>query len=270
VIVRFLAIVAVLASQSCWAGVTEIKQFFETALASNDVAPAQKEFFNTVNENTVLPLPAADISAILTLASRALHSPNPEVRSYGLLFFMAVALRLDSSALVEPYVDELGAIANGPSGGQQSPRLGALFILGSTHPNVLPKAIPYLLKNLEAASSSPQETLSAAASLLEAFPKDPPIIGRVLGITSDRSDSGLTTGVVRQLGLMKTVEPQALKFIGSALDSPNPTVRFAAAEAVGKLDRDVRARFARQLGRIASDRDESEDLRRMASAALVQ
>jgi len=191
------------------------------------------------------------------------------MRQFGLLFFMVVGLRPDSSKLLEPYVDDLGALTNGPKGAQ-SLRHGALLLLGTTHPNIIPKAVPYLLGNLEDEANSSEETLTIAASLLEAFAANQEIIDKVVDFVKNRSDTGLTTGVLRQLGLMKSRDPHALSLIRSNLDSANPGIRYAAVDAVSRLDRDVRGQFARQVGRIATDDKESQELRSMADAALTK
>jgi hypothetical protein len=253
----------------CWAGVDEIKHLFQTALASGGAVPSRIEFFSAVNEDTVRPLSVQEVNNALPLAKRALDSRQTEMGQYGLLFFMVVGLRPDSSKLLEPYVDDLGALANGPKGAQ-SLRHGALLLLGTTHPSIIPKAVPYLLGNLEDEANSGEETLTIAASLLEAFPANREIIEKVVGFVQSRSDTGLTTGVLRQVGLMKSRDPRALSLIGSNLDSANRGIRYAAVDAVSRLDRDVRGQFARQVARIATDDKESAELRSMADAALTK
>jgi HEAT repeat protein len=261
-----LTISMVIGLSPAWAGADQIKTLFHDMLESGAV-PDQQRFFSEINESTIIPLSVQDVNELLPLARQALHSPKIEIRQYAMVFLTSVGLRSDSATLLEPCVDELGALANG-AGGAQSLRHGALFALGNTHPTIIPKAVPYLLGNLENEANSSSETLTIAVSLLAALPTDRAINQRIATLVTQRANAVLTSGVLDELGLVKTNDPKALALIASSLSSTDANVRFSAVQAVTRFDRDARTQFAAQLGRIAADPKESQQLRSMANAAL--
>jgi hypothetical protein len=85
---------------------------------------------------------------------------------------------------------------------------------------------------------------------------------------SNRSDAGLTNGVIRQLGLSKSRLPEAIDFISANLNKEDPYLRASAVDAVSRLDKDKKVLFSSQLVRIASDPREPQDVRKQATQAL--
>lgn len=146
-----------------------------------------------------------------------------------------------------------------------SPRHATLYVLGSMKPKLPAKAIAYLTANLENSRNSNEETLTIAASLLEAAPADASTLHKVLLLVATRSDAGLTSGVLRQLGLSKSRLPEAMDFISANLNQGDPA---SAVDAVSKLEKDKRALFSSQLIRIASDPAEPQHVRKQATTAL--
>jgi vesicle coat complex subunit len=53
----------------------------------------------------------------------------------------------------------------------------------------------------------------------------------------NRSDAGLTNGVIRQLGLSKSRLPEAMDFISANLNKEDPYLRASAVNAVSRLDK---------------------------------
>jgi hypothetical protein len=137
-------------------------------------------------------------------------------------------------------------------------------------PNSPAKAIAQLSANLESSRNSNEETLTIAASLLEAAPSDASSTRRVFAVVSNRSDSALTNGVLRQLGLSKIHLPEAMAFIATNLNQSNPYLRGSAVEAAARLEYKDRVQLSSQLGRIASDPTESKEVRKQARLALGQ
>lgn len=264
-----LMIVLALATASCLAEGDAIQQLFQRILSqpTSGALPAPEEFFAKVNENTVAALSVPEVNALLPLARQCLQSSRPEVRQDGLILLLAVGTRSDSAKLLEPYIDDLGALLSGPEGAI-SLRHGALYVLGSTKPNILPKALAHLNAHLEDDRNSNEETLTIAASLLEASPNDTATVHKTLSVVGRRADPGLTSGVIRQLGLSKSRNREALAFLGASLSHADAHVRESAVDAASRLDQDVRAEFAVPLARIASDPNESEHARTQARTAL--
>jgi len=256
-----------IATASCLAQENPIRQLFQTILTQPVAMPTTEQLFNTVNETTIGALSAAEVQAILPMARQCLQSSNAVVRQDGLVLLIAVVTRGDSAKLLEPYIDDLGALLSGPEGAI-SLRHGALYVLGSMKPTVPPKAIAHLSAHLEESRNSDEETLTIAASLLESAPTDAATVHKTLLVVSQRSDPGLTGGVLRQLGLNKTRVPEALNFIGVNLNHADPDIRASAVDAVSRLDHDIRKQFAPQLVRIVSDPSEAEHVRSQAKSAL--
>ncbi len=208
---------------------------------------------------------AAGIETLLPKARQCLTSSRQEVRGYGLLFATSVMLRPDSSKLLEPYLDDLGSIANDLA---SSFRRGVFFILGNARPRPSQKAVSILAAHLEDKANSALDELTIAASLLKASPKDLETFHGVLSVVETKSDAVITDGIIRTLGLMKTRNQEALSFIARNLDSGNPCIRAAAVDATSRLDRDLRLTLAPQLRRIAADGNEPEHVRSQAEDAL--
>ncbi|MGZ4830431.1 MAG: HEAT repeat domain-containing protein, partial [Candidatus Angelobacter sp.] len=129
-------------------------------------------------------------------------------------------------------------------------------------------ALAHLNAHLEDDRNSNEETLTIAASLLEASPNDTATVHKTLSVVGRRADPGLTSGVIRQLGLSKSRNREALAFLGASLSHADAHVRESSVDAISRLDQDIRAEFAVPLARIASDPNESEYARTQARTAL--
>jgi len=200
---------------------------------------------------------------------QCVKSPNAEIRQDGLYFLIALTLRNDGARLLEPYIDNLKQILDEYKG-DVSPRHTILYVLGSLQPEPPAKAIAYLEANLDNSRNSSEETVTIAASLIEASPNDHAIVHRVLSVVSSRSDDNLTHSVIRQLGLSRTRDPEAIGFISTSLDSNSPGIRESAVDAAARLNNDQKALLSSQLARIASDPKESPKVRNQAAQALKQ
>ncbi len=253
----------------CWADANQIRQLFQSILSDppDTSLPTSAKFHSALTEVSESALPAVEVGGLLPLAKQCLGSSNVEVRRAGMLLFLAVALRLDSSKLLEPYIEDLDTVASDPA----SPfRTGALAILALTtsKPRVSPKAVATLAAHLDDSSFSSDEVATVIGSLLETSPSDPATVHRVLGVVEKRSDVALTDSVLRTLGLLRIQNAEAISFIGQGLNSGNPYTREAAVDAVSRLDRNIRTRFAAHLGRIAADHTERQHVRSQAAEAL--
>lgn len=226
-----------------------------------------KKLCNKVNDVAVETLSEAEVGAVLPLALRCAQSPVAEVSENGATLFLSVVMRNDSAKLLAPYIDDLGKLLDG-AGGTTSSRHALLYVLGSMKPKLPPKAVALLSAHLEDTQNSSQETLTIAASLLEAAPADAPTLHKVLLVVSNRSDALLTNGVIRQLGLSKSRLPEAMDFISANLNKEDPYLRASAVDAASRLDKDKRALFSSQLIRIASDPKEPDHVRKQATQAL--
>jgi hypothetical protein len=264
-----IALTLALAVGSSQAQENPVQQLFRSILAQSGTGamPTMEELFTKINENTLGAMSVTEVKAVLPLAQQCIQSARPEVRQDGLVLFISVVMRPDSAKLLEPYIDDLGALLNGPEGAI-SPRHAAAFVLGSMKPAVPPKAMAHLSAHLDESRNSNEEELTIAASLLDSARSDPAILHKTLVVVSRRSDPGLTNGVLRQLGLSKSRLPEAMSFIGANLNQTDSHLRASAVDAAARLDRDVRTQFSGDLARIASDPSEQEHVRNQAKMAL--
>jgi hypothetical protein len=266
---RKIALIVLLAAGSAPAQENPVHQLFRSMVAQSAgaVLPTTEELFTKVNETTVGALSVAEVKAVLPLAQQCIQSTHTGVRQDGMVLFLSVVTRPDSAKLLEPYIDDLGTLLEGTEGAQ-SMRHAALYVLGSMKPNLPLKAIAHLNAHLEKNRNSDEETLTIAASLVEASPTDASTLHKVLLVLSSRSDPGLTNGVLRQMGLSKSRLPEALTFIAANLSQTDSHLRASAVDAVARLDSDERVQFSTQLARIANDPTESEHVRKQAQSAL--
>jgi len=270
-ITGFAALFVLFAVVSSPAQEPQIRQLLQNILnqPTDTDLPTTKDFFTKINEVTVGALTNVELQEVLPLAQECIRSPRPNVRQDGLFFFIALVMRPDSAKLLEPYVDDLGKLTDGAEGNVPL-RHAALYVLGSMRPNSPANAVAMLSANLESSRNSSEETLTIAASLLEAAPGDASNLHRVLAVTSNRSDSVLTNGVLRQLGLSKIHLPEAIAFISTNLGHADPYIRGSAVDAAARLEYNDRIQLSSQLDRIASDPTESKEVRGQARLALRQ
>jgi hypothetical protein len=226
--------------------------------------PTEEEFFTKINESTVVPLSEAELDSILPLARQCLYSARPEVRRDGLLLFLAAVLRPDGAKMLEPYIADFATLLTGEHG-NNSQRRGVFYLLGSMKPKLPPKATALLKSNLSDKNNSSGETLTIAASLIEAAPSDTATVHEVLSTVSMRDDPILTDGALRQLGLSKCKVPEALDLMASSLQRRELVA--SAVDAVSRLDADDRRYFRQQLEQVASDPDVPAHVRNQAKAA---
>jgi hypothetical protein len=264
-----IVFIMLLAVMSATAQESPIGQLYKSILgqSSGGGVPTFDEINNTVNETTVRALSVAEVTELLPLARQCIQSARPELREAGFSLFLAVDLRFDSAELLEPYIDDFGRLLDG-TGSDTPLRRGVFFILGSMSPKLPSKAIAVLNAHLEDSRNSTQETITIAASLLEALPADAPTLHKILLVVANRSDSDLTNTVIRTLGLTRSRLPEAMDYIAANLNQKDVYLRTSAVDAASRLDKDKKALFFSKLNQIASDPEEPQNLRNQAAAAL--
>ena len=265
---RITILALVLMVVPCWADTSQIRQLYERILSPspNQAVPKPEDLMGRLGPDLIEALSPEEIASVLPLAGKCLHSSNYDVERDGMVLLMAVALRFDSATLLDPYVDELAAIMSDP---RSQANVFAATILAITRPSLSPKVIATFANHLGDASNSASVTATLAGGLLRSSVANDPIsVHHVLSIVQKRNESLLTSAIVRELGLQGIKNAEALAFIGKTLDSTDPAIREAALDSVTRLDRENRARFAAQLGRIAADPRESDTRRSQAARAL--
>jgi len=177
---------------------------------------------------------------------------------------LAVVTRPEGFKLMEPYVGELAAFLDEPG---SLFRRGVLTVL-VTRPEVSVKWISTVAAHLEDKNNSPEETSAIVFLLLAAPASDPPMLHKVLTYVTKRSEEEVTDAALRGLHVAHSLNAEALDFVGIGLDSSDKSIREAAVGVVRSLPKDVRTKFAAQLGRLARDPKETELTRSLAAEAL--
>jgi HEAT repeats len=262
---RFLVALLLSASLCVAADGNQIRQLFQSILSESPdrVLPTPEEVDSKVRGADILE--ASEVEMLLPLAAKCLRSSNIDMQRDGLLLFSTVGLRPDSAKLLDPYVEDLMVLITDP----MSPfKVGAASVFLYMKPKMSPRATAALSTHLEDGSNTAEQKTIIAGCLLNASPLDAAILHRVLTVVRELSDDKVMVECLRELGLLRTRNPEALSFIGKGLDSPNPHIRQSAVDAVSRLERDLRVGFAAQLGRIAADNNEPKEVRSQAAQAL--
>lgn len=207
---------------------------------------------------------ADDIRALLPFAQDLLHSPRIKVRSAGLLLMVSVSMRpMDSSKLLEPYIDDVALFLNDPDQGM---RKGAISVLGGAHPAPSPKALAYLEAHLNDKANDNDAAKMLAGSLLQSG--DRSNVPKVIALVQQRP---LLQGqVIQMLGFLKITNEDALKFIHAGVGDSDSRIRQTAIDAVGNLPKEVRKGFEQDLLRLMANPDEDPRIRDRAQAVLIQ
>lgn len=254
-----LLIFLALGALACWADVTQATQVLESALADSEPTQAQGQDLRL--HDALMGLTPEQLGSLLPTAVRCLKSTRPRAQDLSLISLGAVSLAPGSSALLQPYLDDFDAILRDPA---SRARRGVIAVLVVMRPSLSPTAMQVLIKHLQDKANTGAEAAGIASAVLQAAPSDQSIVHQVITFTQARPD--VVDPVIRRIGLSKIQLPEALDFVGKELD--DPMMRPSAIVAVSSLDRDVRARFASQLTRIAQDPDEKPAIRAQATAAI--
>jgi hypothetical protein len=258
-----LACVALSMSLS-WAHVPLVKQLLQSALADTEgPAPGPTDSAYLKLNDALDRLTPGEIEALLPTGMQCLKSAHPHPQAAGVTFLIAAMLTPGSAALLDPYMDDFDTILRDPA---NPTRQSIIAILETTTPSMSPKAIQLFLKHLEDKANTPLQTGGIEYGLLRAAPSNQSILHQVLNVAENRSEFDVKYPVLQAIGLSKIQLPEALDFIGNELE--DPIGRSGAIVAASRLDRDVRARFAAQLSRIAQDPDLAPDIRGAAGAAI--
>ena len=98
------------------------------------------------------------------LAQRCWQSSRPGIVEAGFGLLILVSLRLDSTVLLEPYIDDLAKLLTSPS---ERVRGSSVYILGATLPWASPRAVAYLVAHLSDIHNSSEELRMAVAAILD-------------------------------------------------------------------------------------------------------
>jgi len=249
----------------------QLQEFYRSILQSKDDAsiPTPESLRTKAMQDSLEALTPGDASALLPLASQCLQPPRPRVQRIGLDLFMGIGLRPNSSALLDPYVDEIGALLQRPDG---VTRRNAIFLLVQALPARSAKALPLLKAHMRAAKTDADEAGIIAADLLhyQSWRNDAAGVHETLAFVQTRNAPEIDSRALYALGEFRIATSDALGLVGEGFKNPDPRVRRAAVEAVRNLGIDVRSRFANALQAIAHAPEELPDIRKIAESILAQ
>lgn len=227
--------------------------------------PAEKVFYDTINDDYVRQLSPESVKAILPLARTMLQDSRPEARKYGLVCFLTItALRFaDSEQLLEPYISDLMRVADDRA---STLRPMAIFVLGNTWPKVSPITLAYMAAHLADKENTAAEASGIAWILLRTG--SDPLIHDVIAFARKENRQEVSEPILRGLHQFPTKNAEALAFIGENFDSRDEWLRRRAIEAVQRLPLTERTPFLGHLHRLANDPKEPTVIRSLAAEAL--
>ena len=246
---------------TCWADVDEIRSTFESLLTGPDEnrLPIPPDLLSRM-ETDIGAATADQVRSLLPLGKKCLRSSNLAIRGSGVLLFTVVGLRLDGSTFLGPYVDDFAALIDESDVGLKN---GAIHLLGRSNS---PKALATLAARLNDQRNSSQQAYMMAAPLVES--RDAINVKKALDLVQRRSDLQLKTDIVQLLGLYRVSSEEALRMIGSGLSDQAADSRRASLDAIGRMPREVRNRFTREIQRLAT-LDEVPEIRSIATQVLI-
>jgi hypothetical protein len=246
---------------------TSVKALLEQFLSQGDIKDLSNSAIGAISDrlDDLRFEPAAEVRQILPSARLCLRSPSKNLRTVGLMAFIAVGLRPDSADLLAAYTSELGALLDDPEPSISGPALQVLELL---HPRPPASLVPYLLPHLADKTNSTQTMAGLFRLLLLAAPDDPVVFGAVLEAVRERP--GLRANALGIIGSPQSGNETAIAFVGAGLTDPDPDIRSQAVQAIGRLPVGVIHRFEQQLRRIAIEPDEQPTTRDLASLAIRQ
>jgi hypothetical protein len=254
-----------LAACTCKAEVKEIKSTLDSIALEKDESRLPKLEDVTDQFSSLISAPQEDIKDLLPSGQKCLQSSKRAVQRFGLLFFMTVTMRGDSSQLLDPYFDDVAPFLGDADEGVRNV---SIFILASGNPSPPPKALAHLTQHLADKGNSEPFAAALAAASLKARPSDRATVHAVLDLVAQRQDLKLRADVTQMLGLYRVIEDEALAFIGDGLKNADLHVRGASILALEQMASEVQRRFTSELQRLADDQSENSDIRSRALQIL--
>lgn len=203
--------------------------------------------------DTARNLKADELRSLLPLGMECLRSSHGSARAAGVALFRGAEENSDGSLLLEAYVSDFAECLKISSCFYRGWAIS--WLLTTTYP---PKpseaAAAVLVSNLEdEADADVLHDGTVAGSLLMTFPSDTSMRRRLLKFVERRSDSLLTSEVVRALRKVKQFAPEDLTFIRSCLADDNPWVLAATIDLLADIDSNVREQFMERINAIAAE-----------------
>jgi hypothetical protein len=259
--VSFLAIWA----NVCGADIAQVRTLFQTILSEHDESrlPSIEVVRAQLSEQAIRAASPEDVKSLLPLGQKSLRSALPFVRAVGMQLFLVVSLRLDSTALLDGYIDDLAPLLDDPDQGVR--KLG-MFVLGGTNPSPSPKALALLESHLyDKGNDIDAASMLAATELKERGASAAP---DVLALVGQRPE--LKTDVIQMFGLYRITVVPALNFIHSGFQDSRADTRRISVDAVGSLPKDVQKGFEQDLLRLIQNPDEDPAVADRARQVYLQ
>jgi hypothetical protein len=266
--VAVIVSLALLGAASSLADIEAVRSTLESALAEQREPRVSRADLVGLYADDIKNGSRDDVRALLALAQRCLRSRVKVAQEWGLIVFYLATFRADSSELIAPYVE--GDIAPFLNDQDLAVKREAIFILGTTQPRLLPRALDLLSAHLADKDNTEMEAGMIAATLIHGCPTDPRPIHDVLDFVMGHPDYKLRANMINLLGLNNVTVDDAIKFIRGGLTDQSPEVRRISVEAVGHMPPESRAKFSGDLLQLLANPDEPEDVRATVQRVLQQ
>ncbi|MDQ6676917.1 MAG: HEAT repeat domain-containing protein, partial [Acidobacteriota bacterium] len=210
-------------------------------------------------------LTVEEVREALPLARQCLLSPRESLHAYGIDFMFTVAMRSDSSELLDPYLHDIPPLFRSADPAMKRAAFGLFAYL---NPKPSPKAVSLLAPHLEDKTNTPENTETIAATLLRSSP-DSGMIHFVLAAMSNKGDARLKRLVIEALGANQIQAEESLKVIHEGLTDASMNIRRTSVEAVSRMPKNVQDGFSADLHKLVGNPDENAETRSLALAVLT-
>jgi hypothetical protein len=255
----------ILAVSSCFAGVDRVKALYESLLLENSSisAPAPMQIIELLSRD-VPDATAAELFSLTPVMHRVLQVGDDTTKNDALMYLITISSRIDIDQPLSPYLPDLIAMLDTRT---ERTRSTVIRLLGGAYTKPSPTGLAALSVQLESPNNTPEQFSLIAGALLSSLPRDPANAHRVLASVRRKGDSVAVSQIISVIGLASITDDDAIAFVREGF--ANPLTREAAVESVRRFPGDVRARFDRELQRVAEDPDERPGVRSAARYVLM-
>lgn len=260
---RLVTSILILSAVSCcFADVQPIDLL--RSIADGGSVPDERAFYEVFNDNVFLAMGQAELFTILDVAAPLLKDDRKQVQRYALGAIMASTIfRQNANQILEPYLPTLEEFFEK---GNTSLRNLALYIMVLPQPPLSPRTVGFLRRQVGRPGLSDAERGQLAASLL--LDRSAAVTEEVIQLAKQMTDPAALSHILHNLGYVQTTNETALKFIGDCLESEKVQLHISAISAIIRLLPAQRVRYYSQLGRLAADPAEDEQVREWAGDIL--
>jgi hypothetical protein len=237
--------------------------FFEALVQRPEALPSSEEVMRAMGQ--IATMPSGDIANALPSILTAFRHRDDTVRGYAALAMFAVGERQDGAALLEPYAK---AIGDGLDLSKANLQGFTVQLLAMLKPRPQSETVSLLVSFVKRKDRNPIAQAEAISLLLRVAPDNPDLTPALQDFLARPMDEQTKEAVINSVANSHTENHAAGDMLIGALEDPSEQVRFQAAQAFGRMPRDVVLRGKPALLKVVERADESQEVKDAAKQAL--